>query len=155
MGVGILAPVPAVHLKSALLTCEAMGRVAFGSEAWEVFDKASTGYGSGLPVLIYATPHHGDPDHLSDAGYVRFRATYFGTKLAQAGTHPDPSIRPSTTLGPDGDGRWSFFWEVSSLKHLPSPERIAIMSLTAAGQKKPLTNKFTLHGPMLVTALFL
>jgi hypothetical protein len=41
MGVGILAPVPAVHLALALNTCALAGRAAFGSNAWEIFQKAS------------------------------------------------------------------------------------------------------------------
>jgi hypothetical protein len=49
------------------------------------------------------------------------------------------------------------FLEVSDLVQLskPEPERIAILSLTAEGRKKPLTNKFILHGRALVKASFL
>ena len=50
MGVGIFAPVPAVHMKSALDICAKEGKVSFGTNAWEVFVKASTQYGEGIPV---------------------------------------------------------------------------------------------------------
>ena len=156
MGVGILAPVPANILKSAQQTCAAADRVAFGSNAWEVFNKTSLEYGSGLPVLIYPTQHYGDPDRLCDPGYITFRATYLGTKLAQGGKHPDPAVRPSITLeGLEADTPWAMFWEVADLVQLSKEDRIAITSLTAESQKKPLMKGFVPHGPMLVKAAFL
>lgn len=157
MGVGILAPVPASIMRSALGTCAAEGKVAFGSGAWEVFERANQEYGEGIPVLIYPTHHDGDPDKVCVPGFVPFRAIYLGTTPAtKLGMHPNPAVRPAITInGPSADTASSFFWEVSDLKQLSPPERIAITSLTAEGQKKPFTNKFTLHGPILVKALFL
>lgn len=156
MGIGILAPVPATILRSAQVACDAQGRVAFGSKAWELFNKIDTEYGQNIPVLIYPTPNHGDPDRLCDPGFATFRGNYLGTKLAQAGKHPDPSVRPMVTVeGPEIDTQWAFFWEVSNLVQVSKQDRVAITSLTAEGQKKPLTNKFVLKGPMLVKAPFL
>jgi hypothetical protein len=156
MGVGILAPVPANILRSAQDTCAAVGRVAFGSKAWEVFNKADLEYRYALPVLIYPTQHFGDPDKLCDPGKATFRAVYLGTKTARGGAHPDPAVRPPATMhGPDADTAWPLFWEVSNLVHLSRDNRIAIVSLTAEGQKKPLVNGFVPHGPMLVKAAFL
>ncbi len=51
------------------------GRVAFGSNAWELFAKIDQEYGEGLPVLIYSTHHYGDPDKLCAPGYATFRGT--------------------------------------------------------------------------------
>jgi hypothetical protein len=156
MGVGILAPVPATILRSAEDTCAAVGRVAFGSEAWEVFNRADLEYGTGLAVLIYPTQHYGDPNQLCDPGYACFRAVYLGTKPSRAGRHPDPSARPPATIhGPDADTAWPLFWEVSNLVPLSKRDRVAIVSLTAERQKKPLGNGFVPHGPMLVKAAVL
>jgi hypothetical protein len=66
MGAGILAPVPASILVSAVQTSVEAGRVAFGSNAWELFAKTDQEYGEGLPVLIYPAHHYGDPDKLCD-----------------------------------------------------------------------------------------
>ena len=156
MGVAILAPVPATILRAAQETCAASGRVAFGSNAWEVFNKATLDYGHGLPVLIYPTHHYGDPDRLCDPGYATFRATYLGTKLAQGGKHPDPAVRPIVTVeGLAADTAWALFWEVGDLVQLAKADRIGIISLTAEAQKKPLAKSFVPHGPMLVKAAFL
>jgi hypothetical protein len=130
--------------------------VAFGSNSWEVFDKATQEYGEGLPVLIYATHHDGDPDKLCDPGYATFRGLYLGTTLAQAGKHPNPTVRPSATVeGPGADTAWAFFWEVRDLVQVTKPERVAITSLTAEGKVKPLPKGTVPHGPMLVKAIFL
>jgi hypothetical protein len=156
MGVGILAPVPAAHLKSALNTRAATGRVAFGSNAWKLFLTAGKRYGAGIPMLIYPTHHDGDPDRLSDPGYVNFRGVLVGTTMAHAGKHPDPTIRPCTTIeGPTSDTAWAMFWEVSDLMHLPKEDRIAITDLTAERGTKPFAKGFVPLGPMLVKADFL
>ena len=157
MGVGILAPVPAVHLKAALETCAAAGRVAFGSDAWEALQRADEKYGKGIPVLIYPTHHHGDPDRLSDPGYVNFRGVFVEITMAHhGGRHPDPTIRPRTTIeGPTHDTAWAMFWEVSDLVHLTKRDRIAITDLTAERGHKPFVKGFVPLGPMLVKADFL
>jgi hypothetical protein len=152
MGVGILAPVPAILLKSATETCAAVGRVAFGTEAWEFFAKVNEEYGQGLPVLIYPTPRYGDPDKLCDPGKVAFCGVYLGLTPARAGKHPNPAVRPSATINDTG---WTCFWEVSDLVHIPKQDRVTITSLTAEVQRKPLSIGFVPHGPMLVKAAFL
>ena len=47
------------------------------------------------------------------------------------------------------------FWEVSGLVKLAKEDRIAISTLTAEGESKPLGKGFVLHGPILVKAMFL
>jgi hypothetical protein len=145
MGVGILAPVPAVHLKSALETCAKHGRVAFGSDAWEFFAKASLEYGEGIPVLIYASPSFGDPDKLATPGAVGFCGTYLGTEKARAGKHPNPELRPATTVT---DTAWAVFWELGGLVQLAPSECIILSQFTAIGQKKPIS--MPPRGPLLV-----
>lgn len=156
MGVGIFAPVPATILLSAVETCSKAGRVAFGSDDWQFFAKIDKDYGEGLPVLIYPTHRDGDPDKLCAPGYATFWGTYLGKKLAKAGKHPNPAVRPPATIeGPSADTDWTLFWEVGNLVQLAKPDRVAITSLTAEGQKKPLANGFTPRGPKLVKAMFL
>jgi hypothetical protein len=156
MGVGILAPVPATILLSAMQTCAEAGRVAFGSNAWELFDKANREYGEGLPVMIYPTRPDDDPDKLCVPGFATFRGTYLCTTPAKAGKHPNPAVRPLATIqGPSADTAWALFWEVADLRQLPKKDRVAITNLTAEGQKKPLAKGFLPHGPMLVKASFL
>jgi len=36
-GLSLLAPVPAIHLADGQAVCARQGKVAFGSQAWEVF----------------------------------------------------------------------------------------------------------------------
>ena len=156
MGVGILAPVPAIILMSAVKTCAATGRVAFGSDAWTLFDKANRQYGEGLPVLIYPTQHYGDPAKLCAPGYVTLWGTYLGMTLAKAGKHPNPAMRPLATIEQhSADTAWAVFWEVGDLVQLPKQDWVAITSLTAEGQARPLVTGFLPHGPMLVKASFL
>jgi len=152
MGIAILCPVPAALLKSALATCDEKGRVAFGTNAFDVFKRAEQLYGSPLPALIYPTIHYGDPDGLSAPGYACFRATYLCLQRADRnGRHPDPSVRPAATVsGSDSDTPWQFFWEVEGLQKLPAAQRIAITTLMAEGQNKPLPKAYVPHGPTIV-----
>jgi hypothetical protein len=156
MGVGILAPVPAMHMNAAVAAYGTSGRVAFGSNAWEMLRGAVDAYGAGIPVLIYPTPHHGDPDRLAEPGYVNFRAAFDRITVPKRGVHPDPRVRPITTVdGTEADTKWAIFWEVTGLVKLLKDDRIAITNLAAIGQSKPLPNGFVPYGPMLVKASFL
>lgn len=133
-----------------------VGRVAFGSNAWELFAKIEQEYGDGLPVLIYATHHFGNPDNLCDPGHCPFRSTYLGMTHSKAGKHPNPAVRPLPTIEEhSADTAWAIFWEVGNLVQLPKQDRVVIISLTAEGQEKRLANGFVPHGPMLVRAAFL
>ena len=152
MGVAILAPVPADLLKSALETCALKGRVAFGTDAYDVFAKVHADYGSPLPVLIYPTVHYGDPDGMSRGGYACLLASYL--KLTQAdkfGRHPDPSIRPLVTIvGSTPDTAWQYFWEVEDLQHLATSQHVAVTTLTAIGKRTHLPMGYVPRGPIIV-----
>lgn len=116
MRIGILAPVPAVLPKSALDTCAAMGKVAFGTNAWELFATIDAEYGDGLPMLIYPFHHRGDPDKLCDPGFASFRGAYVGSVRPRRIKHPNPAVRPAVTVeGEEPDTGWAIFWEVGSL----------------------------------------
>ena len=156
MGVGLLAPVPAIFMRSAMNTCAERGTVAFGTNAFEVFAKLDEQYGEGMPVLICPTGQHGDPDRVCTPGFASFRAVYRRTQQAWRGKHPTPAFRPAATVeGDQQDSTWAVFWEVSSLIQLPIANRIPVAKLTAEGKKRALPFGFVLHGPTLVTAPFL
>ena len=156
MDVALLAPVPAILMRSAIDICATKGTVAFGTNAFEVFAKLDEQYGEGVPVLIYPTGQHGDPDGVCSPGSASFRAVYRRTQQAWRGKHPAPELRPATTIGGDQqDTNWALFWEITSLVHLSKADRIPITKLTAEGKKKTLPFGFVLHGPTLVTAHFL
>ncbi|MBS7539398.1 hypothetical protein [Ancylobacter lacus] len=124
----VLAPVPAVHLTSALAVCAERGRVAFGTRDTDFFPDLAQEYGAGIDVFVVATSGYGDPDGL--AGRI-FCSTFAGFVPAdkRRGLHPDPSVRPYTTLDPaDPDTPCFGFWEVSGLALLPPAVRLASFS---------------------------
>jgi hypothetical protein len=76
--------------------------------------------------------------------------------LAKAGKHPNPAVQPLVTIEePSADTAWMLFWEVGDLRQLAKQDRVAITSLTAEGQNKPLAKGLLPHGAMLVKAAFL
>ena len=61
----LLAPVPCRHLPGALEKCRIVGRVAFASNRWEIFEGAGICVEANWTVMIYASrPELGDPSHL-------------------------------------------------------------------------------------------
>jgi hypothetical protein len=112
----ILAPVPAVHLASALTVPALSERVAFGSSSssWSTLP-------IGLEVFIYVS---GPPHGL----YKGFVATWHG-KLSgrtaavshgpESGMHPDASLRPPTAEA--SDTAFLGFFEVDKLRALAKP----------------------------------
>ena len=149
MGIVIYAPVPAVLLRSALETCKGEGRVAFGTNAQQLFEEIDNEFGPGLPVIILPTVHDGDPEGF---GKVSFGATYIGyEKATDKGVHKNPTVRPSAVFNPkDLDTPWLGFWEVKDLHQLAG--RVAPDTLTARGKKTHLPKTFVPHGPLLVKA---
>lgn len=139
MKYALLAPVPCMHLPSALTVCAARGRVAFATnlETWftdEDEDKLRPE--EGWPVLIYASrPEIGDAGvnkGLFLGGRVPFAATYAGwTQANDKGRHPHPELRPTTT---ETDTATLGFWEVADLHRLDQPVRIADLRI---GKKRP------------------
>jgi hypothetical protein len=96
------------------------------------------------------------PTSLCAPGYATFRGTYLGMTPAKAGKHPNPAIRPLETIEEhSADIAWALFREVGDLVQLPKQDRVAMIGLTAEGQKKQFANGFVPHGPILVKAAFL
>lgn len=158
MGIALLAPVPSVHLKSAVETCIGQGKVAFGSMKTDVFDTLRRDFGLGVPAYIYASTHHGPPHHFAANGKVSLHGILCNVEPANArGRHPNPVYRPPSTFEPETRGLevWWCFWEVSDLRPLPPKDRIPLTKFTALGQKRPLPSGFVPRGPMIVKAAFI
>lgn len=146
--VALLAPVPMVHLEDGEGKCQEMGKVAFGSRAWEVFRELDALRNKEpVPVLIYAsmTDIDGPPS-------VTWRARYLGHVHSKNGAHPDGmKYRPPSTGEHPSDnvGHWAVFWEVDELHRLRADEIILIKSLQGLSGKyyKP---EFVPEGPIIV-----
>src|ERR687891_595928 len=153
MGVALLAPVPSIHLKSAVETCIEQGKVAFGSMKADVFETVERDFGFGIPVYIYASTHHGRPYHYAVNGKVSLQGILCNVQPDNAqGKHPNPIYRPPSTFEPEKRGleAWWCFWEVSDLSELPQKDCIPLTKFTALGQTKHLPFGFVPQGPMIV-----
>ncbi|BAY07718.1 hypothetical protein [Calothrix sp. NIES-2098] len=148
----ILAPVPEMHLLSALETMEKLDselsdetiKVAFGSMAFEVFRKADElRAGKEVEVLIYASDCIDQPLN-SEASW---QGLYIGHTNSRNGRYPGKSkFRPASTA--TDKPTWAIFWELQELKRLKTP--IAIASLKALGKKTNYTSRFIPEGPLLI-----
>lgn len=141
--VALLTPVPYEHLVSGLPICEAMGRVAFGSDSVEVMSiVAAEARDAQVRVLFYAS-------HAPDAfpARVTWSGTFVGLEGTQAGRHPHHDrLRPPTTAS---DGPWQIFYEVSDLIALPSAQQLPLTRLKK--RKGALLSKsFLPIGPVLI-----
>lgn|ERR671918_60598 len=155
MGVALLAPVPSMHLKSAVETCIQQGKVAFGSMKTDVFEKLEVEFGFNIPVYIYASTHHGPPYDYAAGGKISLRGLLCNVEPANAqGQHPNPIYRPPSTF--EGTLEiWWCFWEVCDLSALPEKDRIPLTKFTALGRTKPLPFGFVPQGPMIVKGAFI
>lgn len=146
--IALLAPVPLVHLTDGIEVCERMGKVAFGSRAWEVFRNLDElRAGTDVPVLIYASM--ADADGPARASW---KASYIGHVESQNGAHPDGmKFRPASTESNQSDnlGFWAVFWEVSKLTRLPDQEQIEVNTIQGQNGNyfKP---GFVPEGPIIV-----
>ncbi|MGV8997281.1 MAG: hypothetical protein ACOH12_10090 [Parvibaculaceae bacterium] len=150
----LLAPVPYEHLASALDTCSEMGKVAFGSRAWEVFrDLDQQADGLNPPVLIYAS-HDAAPF----PPMVSWTASYVGHVEGRGGRHPAKlDFRPASTekYASDNAGHWAIFWEVGDLRHLGPDAGIKVGSLVGLHSGKSFDAGFRPLGPVLIENPFL
>ena len=126
----ILTSVPLVHLEAGLEVCRREGKVAFGSQAWAVFEELDDHDGEGTPVLIYASHSGGDPRPVAT-----WRATYLRYVRAKGGAHPKRSrYRPASCAGEDS-GFWAGFYEVSDLTRLDEPDHVPVITLGDACER--------------------
>lgn len=124
-----------------------MGKVAFGSRAYDVFLKLEQER-EGKPVYVYI--------YESSEGDFRvaWHARYLGYVGAVNGAHPDcMKFRPASTAKYPGDnegGDWLVFWEVESLSEIPEGNRVHVGTFIPYGKSKPYGNSFVPRGPMLI-----
>lgn len=150
MGLSLLAPVPARHIKSALDTFKIEGMVAFGSNAFSVFQTPEGLAGQkwkGATVLIYVS--HPEPDYPGFGPNILYAGKFVRWRPAdRRGKHPEPEYRPASTVT---DTQWAGFWEIENLEKLP--EKIALADLRSSVTKKPFKRGFTPEGPVPVEAV--
>lgn len=147
--VALLAPVPIEHLRDAIAVCEAEGKVAFGSRAWEVFRELDAER-HGAPVDVYIYPS-GDPksEKLEASWYGR----YVGHVESKNGAHPEGMrLRPPSTAKypADNKGHWAVFWELDQIRELPAIERISTGDFVGHKTGKQYKKNFVPEGPLIV-----
>lgn len=145
----ILAPVPCVHLASALK--KNSRRIAFGTDLIGFFLKNGDGkVWKRRRVLIYASRKSSGAAHLFVKGCATFEAT-FETWLSAdiTGKHPVPDERAASTVT---DTPFTGFWVVSDFNRLPEEQWVAFSSLKTIDSNQPLKILFP-RGPMLVQGL--
>ena len=99
MGVALLAPVPSLHLKSAVETCAEHGKVAFGSMKADVFETVERDFGFGIPVYIYASTHHGPPYDYAASGQGFFAGHPVQCRAGhRPGQAPEPDLSAAQHL---------------------------------------------------------
>jgi hypothetical protein len=124
----LLVPVPARHVAAARETLARSGRVAFGSNAFDVLNRQR---GQDVTVWIAASAT-GGPVPGVHVGHVILKGRLAGIVDAdRRGRHPDPSLRPDTT---SDDGQWGQFLEVDEVTDL-APTLPVVGLVTVQGQK--------------------
>ncbi len=145
VAIALLTPVPLEHLVDGREVCAQEGRVAFGSQAWEVFRELDREGGPGTLVLIYAS-------HSGALGRPRvtWSASYHQYVESRGGAHPERSrIRPPSTIT-DTVGYWAGFYELKRLELLSEDEEIAIRNLSDRAGRR-YARDFVPEGPMIIT----
>jgi hypothetical protein len=150
MTIALLAPVPEEHLLSGADVCASQGEVAFGSRAWELFQRLDDLLaGQPCDCLIYAS----DSAKPVSPPTVTWKAQYIRQVASRNGAHPAKmTFRPPSTerYEADNKGHWAIFWHVANLKPLSVDQRIKVSSLR--GYEKP--NRYLLNfipeGPVLI-----
>lgn len=129
----ILAPVPEVHLLSAVEAISKLEhelsnemKIAFGSMDFELFREADKlRDGKSIEVLIYAS-HSAIEQPLNSE--VTWHALYIGHVNSRNGRYPSSTkFRPASTV--TDKPTWAVFWEVVDLKPLKKPIKIASLTL--------------------------
>ena|ERR1700722_2066759 len=139
----LLAPVPLVHLLSAIET--GMNRkVAFGSEKGQLFGKLRADVATGMRVWIYASKTGSENLDPAKRQRVCFVGEFGGsteTGLSYSSLH---EVRPPTAKS--SDSSWGLLWLVTNLQPIDPPRFYSEFLSAKTGKrlaKEPI-------GPMLV-----
>lgn len=140
----LLAPVPEIHLISGHEVCQQEGKVAFGSQEFEVFRKLDQErQDRGVKVLIYAS----NPKDPSFIPQVTWQGLYIGHVDSRRGRHPQGmKFRPSTTANEPLTA--AVFWEITDMKPLEIPLKIS--NFKAFGKKEPYQSRFFPEKPLMI-----
>ncbi|VXD13698.1 conserved hypothetical protein [Planktothrix serta PCC 8927] len=140
----ILAPVPEIHLLSAQDVCEQEGKVAFGTQEFEIFRKLDQDRNDRVvKVFIYASLQ----ENRSFIPKVTWQALYIGHVDSRRGRHPQGmKYRPATAANDVLDS--AIFWEVTDLKPLEIP--LNISNFKGFGKKEPFQSRFIPEKPLMI-----
>lgn len=119
----VLAPVPKVHLDSAIEVLTSHDFVLFGSDAFRFFDETEIG----SKVLIYVSHENAEP-------VVSFEGIYEGYErdLLRMRQLEKAGYRPSSTFGE----KWGGYWKVSDIKALTDPIPLSNIQLKGGSYLK-------------------
>jgi len=151
MSVALLAPVPEEHLLSGRATVSEVGKVAFGSKNWELFNKlAELLKDDECEVLLYAS----DAIRPLNPPTATWSARFVGFNVAVNGAHKHGmKYRPQSTkkYQLDNQGNWTVFWEVKNLQTIRPGVKISLLR----GFEKPhaYLKNFIPKGPVLIQAV--
>ena len=144
--IALLAPVPLKHLESGRAKVQQEGRVAYGSRAWELFQRLDT-LRNRLPVDVFIYASHDDAARYRPG--VRWKARYIQSRKSNNGSHPEGArYRPDSTHDDTNDS--AVFWEIEDLEELPEEAWIQLARLTPYGKRKPYGHPFVPQGPILI-----
>lgn len=148
--IALLAPVPLEHLEAGEATCQREGLVAFGSRAWDTFDKLDK-LRSGDPVQVFIYASHCHPEHRLAATWT---GEYTGYVCAKNGKHPEPRYRPPSTQTEDAlfdlASSWLLFWHVQSLSQLPHDKHISFDQFVSHQTKAHYRRDFVPEAPLIL-----
>jgi hypothetical protein len=124
------APVPAVHIVSAWETFQKEGKVAFGSNQYELLLSLN---GQAATIWIGASAGYVPSGGVSgvDIGKVLYKARFVEAEFADRRGNPQkPNLRPVSTAG---DSAWTIFYVVNEMKHLAKPIPSAALKRKGGG----------------------
>lgn len=109
----LLAPVPLMHLESALGVSDTETQVSFGSNNFQFFrDLDGVREGAPIPAMIYAS-HEGELKH-------NFEVSWVGWYSGKDEGRPVLKLRPPTARGE----KWATHWYVKGLRELSANKRM-------------------------------
>ncbi len=139
--IALLAPVPLVHLESALETDTPERQTAFGTRGWELFNKLDHSR-AGMPVDVYIYESHPEG---SFTGKATWHARYVRIETDR---HKAKPYRPKSTETDTFGGE--VYWIVERLRRMEPNEHIPVADFIGFDHSKPYGNSFPPHRPILV-----
>lgn len=147
--IALFAPIPIEHLITGRTQIEQNGKVAFGSQNFELFRRLDIERNEHpVDVYIYASWMQDLPE--GDRFWI---ARYIGHVDSDLGAHPSGmKYRPFSTskYANDNSGFWAIFWEIDKLEPVSQVDWIKIFDLTGYKKNKKYGKNFVPEGPILI-----